>query len=174
MAKTYREKLLDPKWQRRRLEILNAANFTCRDCGASDKTLHVHHARYISDREPWDYPDGLLRCVCVDCHGRHPEADQELEAELGDFSLLLKQLGLRAKYDAAEAVHAVTGLLVQHGDLAALALAHALRELEALDYGLDEGGSVAVIQKLGKASDDLHVASGGKLVVIQSSEEAKV
>ena len=68
MAKTYIEKLRDPRWQRRRLEVLNAANFKCRDCRAADKTLHIHHAYYERGRDPWDYPSDSLLSLCDECH----------------------------------------------------------------------------------------------------------
>jgi len=40
---TYAEKLRDPRWQRRRLEKLDAADFHCESCGDGESTLHVHH-----------------------------------------------------------------------------------------------------------------------------------
>ncbi len=49
-------------------EILNRSNFTCEDCRAADKTLHVHHCLYYPDTEPWDYADDHLRALCEDCH----------------------------------------------------------------------------------------------------------
>lgn len=65
---TYADKLRDPRWQRKRLEVLNSSDFMCRDCGAKDKTLHVHHAYYEMGRDPWDYPDMALIPVCEECH----------------------------------------------------------------------------------------------------------
>jgi 5-methylcytosine-specific restriction endonuclease McrA len=46
----YKEQLLDPRWQRRRLEILQRDEFTCQKCLSKDKTLHVHHIDYIKGR----------------------------------------------------------------------------------------------------------------------------
>jgi len=57
-----------PEWQRRRLEIMQKADFTCEDCRSSDKTLNVHHGYYERDRKPWEYPDEALHCLCEDCH----------------------------------------------------------------------------------------------------------
>ncbi len=65
---TYSEKLLDPRWQRKRLEILQRDNFTCRGCDNDQATLHVHHLAYERDREPWDYPNSALITYCRDCH----------------------------------------------------------------------------------------------------------
>lgn len=69
---SYSEKLKDPRWQRRRLQILDRANFTCEECEASTKTLHVHHLYYVSGREPWEYPDFALLALCHDCHSEVP------------------------------------------------------------------------------------------------------
>lgn len=68
MAKTYAEKLRDPRWQRRRLEILNRSNFTCEACGADDQTLNVHHRLYRKGADPWDYADNELQALCEECH----------------------------------------------------------------------------------------------------------
>lgn len=43
---SYAFKLKDPRWQRKRLEILQRDNFTCQECYATDKELNVHHLIY--------------------------------------------------------------------------------------------------------------------------------
>lgn len=68
MRKRYTEKLLDPRWQRRRLEILNRDEFTCQECGNDEDTLHVHHRYYRRGSEPWEYPDAALVTLCKTCH----------------------------------------------------------------------------------------------------------
>lgn len=70
---TYSEKLLDPRWQKKRLEILSRDEWTCCGCGSADKTLHVHHAYYVSGRDPWEYPSETLSTLCKECH--HGEED---------------------------------------------------------------------------------------------------
>lgn len=75
---TYAERLKDPRWQRKRLEILNRDNFTCQECGSPDKTLHVHHRRYQHGMSPWEYPKNELVTLCEDCHARETERDQRL------------------------------------------------------------------------------------------------
>lgn len=65
---TYAEKLKDPRWQKRRLEIFQRDNFRCRICFATDKTLHVHHACYRPKVDPWEYEDFELRTLCESCH----------------------------------------------------------------------------------------------------------
>lgn len=64
----YGEKLRDPRWQKKRLEILQRDAFTCRLCGDSQSTLHVHHLRYERGADPWDYPSSALLTTCESCH----------------------------------------------------------------------------------------------------------
>ena len=72
----YKEQIKSPKWQRRRLEILQRDDFTCQICGCKDKTLHVHHLRYAPGREIHEYEDWELITLCVQCHNEeHHMAD---------------------------------------------------------------------------------------------------
>lgn len=84
----YLEKLKDPRWQRKRLEILSRDCWQCRICLDTTKTLHVHHRRYLAGREPWDYPDNLLVTLCCDCHADEtaffPRAVDRLVGALAD------------------------------------------------------------------------------------------
>ena len=66
----YGELLRHPKWQRRRLERLQAAGWKCSWCHDTESELHVHHERYIKGRKPWEYDDSLLSVLCVVCHAR--------------------------------------------------------------------------------------------------------
>jgi len=65
---SYKEKLLDPRWQKRRLEILSSDSFTCQWCGEKEKTLHVHHFCYSASRNPWESEDSDMTTLCCDCH----------------------------------------------------------------------------------------------------------
>ena len=64
----YEDKLRDPRWQRKRLAIMSAAGWKCQDCGDHEEELHVHHLLYSADRDPWDYADVSLLCICNTCH----------------------------------------------------------------------------------------------------------
>lgn len=80
----YSEKLKDPRWQRRRLEIMSRDGFSCVCCGRDDKTLNVHHCYYVRGREPWDYPDSSLVTVCEDCHAsEHSNRDIQASKLIG-------------------------------------------------------------------------------------------
>ncbi len=64
---TYSEKLKSPKWQKKRLKILERDDFTCQYCQDSESPLHIHHKKYVGD-DPWDTPDEFLITVCEICH----------------------------------------------------------------------------------------------------------
>jgi hypothetical protein len=66
--KSYSEKLRSPKWQKRRLEILERDGWACQNCGDTEATLNVHHCYYDRDKEPWDYPGKSLITLCENCH----------------------------------------------------------------------------------------------------------
>ena len=65
---TYKEQYLHPKWQRKRLEVLQRDDFKCTKCGDSENTLHVHHIEYKRNTDIWDYPDENLITLCETCH----------------------------------------------------------------------------------------------------------
>lgn len=71
--KSYSEKLKDPRWQKKRLEIFERDKWVCQKCGSNEETLHVHHLYYERDKEPWEYPRSSLLTLCLDCH----EAERE-------------------------------------------------------------------------------------------------
>jgi hypothetical protein len=64
----YADKLKDPRWQKKRLEILERDSFRCQGCGNKKQMLVVHHRHYDSDKDPWDYADNILVTLCDDCH----------------------------------------------------------------------------------------------------------
>lgn len=77
----YWQLLQDPRWQKKRLEILERDKWTCQHCGSTDKPLHVHHWYYLSfqaDRKPWEYPGLALVTLCVDCHKAEDNRGEEL------------------------------------------------------------------------------------------------
>ena len=97
----YSDKLKDPRWQKKRLKILERDDFTCRVCGSDTKTLNIHHVAYVTVFEPWDCPDGFLLTLCDDCHkkgcdemttGNCGEEDKEHCAECWCFSTIQKEI----------------------------------------------------------------------------------
>ncbi len=67
-ANNYKSLLSKPKWQKKRLEILNRDNFTCKSCGDTETELQVHHKSYINGNDPWDYNDDNFETLCSKCH----------------------------------------------------------------------------------------------------------
>lgn len=67
MKKNYSEKLKSPKWQKKRLEVLNRDSFKCRYCKDDKTELHVHHLRY-EGYNPEDTSLENLETVCKHCH----------------------------------------------------------------------------------------------------------
>lgn len=78
---SYAEQLRHPKWQERRLRVLERAGFTCEWCRDQDTTLHVHHKRYRKGALAWDYDLSELVCLCETCHA----AVTQWNAELSDM-----------------------------------------------------------------------------------------
>lgn len=82
MAETYLEKLKSPRWQKKRLEILQRDEFTCQQCLDKETTLHIHHFAYKKNYEPWDYEDDMLITLCENCHEAETHKRPELEKEI--------------------------------------------------------------------------------------------
>lgn len=69
MAKTtYSEKLKDPRWQKKRIDILGRDNLTCQLCSDTTTELQVHHKSYKWGNEPWEYEDDNFITLCKHCH----------------------------------------------------------------------------------------------------------
>ena len=90
---SYQKLLRDPRWQKKRLEIMNRDGFQCVDCGAEDKTLNVHHLYYGAGLAPWEYENSSLVTLCEECHEiEHGTASQSER----DFLQTLKSVGFRS------------------------------------------------------------------------------
>lgn len=78
----YPEKLRDPRWQKKRLEILQRDGWKCQICQDEDRTLVVHHKDYLPKTDPWDYPDKLLITLCEACHNEEMDGTPIIEQNL--------------------------------------------------------------------------------------------
>jgi hypothetical protein len=99
----YSEKLKDPRWQKKRLEVLQRDEFMCVTCQNTEEMLCVHHLDYIKGIEPWDYPIECLVTLCKSCH------DYEYETRPSYEAMLLNILKLRG-YMADDLYSFVSGL----------------------------------------------------------------
>lgn len=79
VKKTYSEKLKDPRWQKKRLEVLERDKWTCQGCSDKTSTLHVHHQYYISGKEPWEYQNTCFLTLCESCHESEERYKKEYE-----------------------------------------------------------------------------------------------
>lgn len=115
MKLTYAQQLQHPNWQRRRLEMLQAAGWQCSECQCDDKMLHVHHKQYFKGRMAWEYANHELAVLCEDCHGKAHDFDDKLKRLLtlipqreaflllaGFYFDLLGQADARLMYAACE------------------------------------------------------------------------
>lgn len=64
----YEQQLDDTRWKLKANNIRKRDNHECQICGAKKRQLDVHHIRYVSGREAWDYDDGDLVTLCHECH----------------------------------------------------------------------------------------------------------
>lgn len=80
----YKKLLRDPRWQKRRLEVLNAANWKCEDAGCqrNDSLLEVHHCYYIWGRDPWDYPRDCFIALCGGCHEKRQAIERTIKVSV--------------------------------------------------------------------------------------------
>lgn len=81
--KPYFERLKDPRWQKKRLEVMERDKFCCQNCYAKDESLNVHHWYYLPGADPWDYDDECLVTLCETCHGKIEVLRQRLMGCIG-------------------------------------------------------------------------------------------
>jgi ssDNA-binding Zn-finger/Zn-ribbon topoisomerase 1 len=86
----------DPRWQRKRLEIMKRDGFRCVACGDANSTLNVHHGRYESESfppAPWKTADEYMQTLCEKCHtalGNHPKGGIMYKMEDGETFIVVE------------------------------------------------------------------------------------
>lgn len=73
----YQEQYKDPRWQKKRLEVLIRDGWQCQWCGSKDKTLHVHHYGYEDEKAIWEQSSKTMITLCEDCHEREGDMVKE-------------------------------------------------------------------------------------------------
>jgi 5-methylcytosine-specific restriction endonuclease McrA len=68
MKIAYAEKLTDPRWQKRRLEVMQRDDWKCVSCRNHTMQLEVHHIDYWDGKQPWEYDIDMLITLCHSCH----------------------------------------------------------------------------------------------------------
>jgi Zn finger protein HypA/HybF involved in hydrogenase expression len=114
VTSSFTEQYKDPRWQKKRLLILNRDEFSCQNCGDEDSTLHVHHKSYEWGLPLWDYDGELLITLCESCHGTAhqlnnqskyalarvlSESNQETQAAINSVVLRMVDMNPAEAYD---------------------------------------------------------------------------
>jgi hypothetical protein len=86
----YAELLKEPRWQKKRLEIMERDEWTCQTCGDTKATLTVHHKSYrqVDGKfvDIWDYPGDDLITLCEECHSKE-ESDLNMHKKNMFFAM---------------------------------------------------------------------------------------
>lgn len=64
---TYEEQLKDPRWLKKRKEVLDTKGYACAICGKKFD-LQVHHLEYKSGKMAWEYPMSNFVVLCRKHH----------------------------------------------------------------------------------------------------------
>lgn len=78
---SYTEQLKNPKWQKKRLEILQRDNFTCQYCNDTNSQLNVHHLIYET-KYAWEADNAILITLCDKCHKRYHDVYKDVEPKI--------------------------------------------------------------------------------------------
>lgn len=113
---TYRQMLMDRRWQRKRLEVFNAANWHCVNCTDKDETvpLHAHHTLYLPGRAPWEYADGEIVSICDPCHAQE-HGKRESDPELAELEHRIREAHAAGRWDEMMELAARAQELIDNG-----------------------------------------------------------
>lgn len=134
---TYTEQLRHPKWQKKRLEVLEAAGWQCEWCGDTETTFHVHHKQYRKGAMAWDYPREQLAALCEKCHSEEHVAKKELDGLLSEMDAV----SIRRMVGYAKALFAMSRWDCEDGNDKLVFKFDSYEEAEAVAdcYGLNWG-----------------------------------
>jgi hypothetical protein len=162
---TYKEQLLHPNWQRKRLEMLERAGWKCECCDGEETTLHVHHKRYIKGRKAWEYENSELSVLCATCH-QEEHTNREL----------LERLLSESDYGSS-VVHVAIGLLGGYLDgtlsIPAEDLAESVLSTDGHSYDLGVLASIACGCGWAKMAEAAKLVAGRHLTPVQQNAIAR-
>jgi 5-methylcytosine-specific restriction endonuclease McrA len=132
----YYQKLKDPRWQKKRLEVMQRDGFSCQICFDTDSTLNVHHRRYIQGNEPWEYENYLLVTLCESCHKKETE---DMPGAVESFSNSTKDFYLSEDISRLEDALRYAALYSKSGPaVISKALSELMSDREFVSYIEDE------------------------------------
>lgn len=111
MKKSYFELLKDPRWQKKRLEIMERDGWSCRRCSDCESTLSVHHQYYEKGFDPWDYDSATLITLCDPCHKKDEQKRILIARSIAHLDQ--KQQLMTLGYISGIALHSDSTLKVQ-------------------------------------------------------------
>jgi hypothetical protein len=130
MSKDWHSLYRDPRWQKKRLEVLERAEWCCQTCGESELELQVHHGYYEGTRKPWEYEPWSLFALCDKCHEEAEWSRRQIK--------LAGMLNLEVQFALAELVQ----VLVDSGTDDQMRMARKLAEItHEFVYGKTEAAS---------------------------------
>ena len=107
--KSFKDQYKSPKWQKKRLEILERDEFSCRECGSEEDTLHVHHYLYHKNKMLWEYDNIYLTTYCDPCHNYWHEINDSIKeylcvdiCRLSEINDILELIHNRNPYDLVQ------------------------------------------------------------------------
>lgn len=81
---TYSQLLKDPRWQKKRLEIMNRDDWSCQECCDTSEMLVVHHKYYDKKLMPWEYPEKCYMTLCNSCHEQYHKDEKDISNSIID------------------------------------------------------------------------------------------
>lgn len=113
---SYSDLLKDRRWQRKRLEVFNDANWKCRHCGSNDNSipLHAHHSLYLPGHAPWEYSHGEIISLCNLCHAQE-HGKRESDPEIQRIEHDIAEAHRRGEWDEVMRLAATAQELIDHG-----------------------------------------------------------
>jgi hypothetical protein len=127
----YSDKLKDPRWQKKRLEVFERDGWCCQCCGDSESPLNVHHKYYNKNKNPWEYQLEELMTLCDQCH------EVEYNDRYGDekdLLVMIKAAGFLSNdvHILAEAFHSIC--MLYPPNVTAGIIHHAFKTREIIEY----------------------------------------
>lgn len=112
--KDYAKQHKDPRWQKLRLKLFEAAGWRCQSCGSESQTLQAHHINYEKGADYWDYPHENFKVLCEGCHEQLTQSIRNVRELLSsliseDAEYLVNTLISAHNYHQFTSKHRVSG-----------------------------------------------------------------